>query len=236
MQYSIQEQALAYLAENMKDDASITIEQVLTKKIRPSLEGVVSIPFEDEDEGSFRTEQYLHIARRGEYSEVCLSYPLSLLNEMREKYGWETVARIFREELARVDLLRSGAAEEDDAEDARRYFGEKKPERLYFPLTEQREDPKKSGRKSPTAKELMAEMDEEDRALFEKLRVLRREMAVEKSVAPYVIFSNRTLAAMCEKLPVTLDELRELPGVGKRNSVQYGEQFLKVIRDSAGAE
>ncbi|MBE5996801.1 MAG: hypothetical protein E7240_05525 [Lachnospiraceae bacterium] len=234
MQYSIQEQALAYLADYIKDDASITIEQVLTKKIRSSLDGVVSIPFaEDGDDECFRTEQYLHIARRGEYSEICISYPLSSLEEMREKRGWEPVARIFREELAQAGILRNEEDGPDGSDTGRIYFGNTFANPMHFPDPGQGE--KQPAKKTPTANELMAEMDEEDRALFEKLRVLRKEMAIEKSVAPYVIFSNRTLAAMCEKLPVTLEELRELPGVGKRNSAQYGERFLEVIRDSAGA-
>ena len=248
---SSQTQAVAWISDHMKDDASITIENVLTKRFRSVMNGSRSLPFEEEEDDRFHRELYLHIARKGEYSEVCVSYPLTALSEMREKSGWEWMVRVFRKELGQAGILREESEDESDMvwkdepdPDWNMPFHtewDADPEkRISFPGSPlEQEIPQKAskngGRKSPSAQELMESMDEEDRALFEQLRTLRKEMALSKSVAPYVIFSNRTLAAMCEKLPVTLEELRELPGVGKRNSVQYGEPFLEAIRNSACA-
>lgn len=74
----------------------------------------------------------------------------------------------------------------------------------------------------------------EQKELFEKLRSRRAELAREKHVPPYVIFSNRTLYEMCRELPDSREEMKELYGVGEINSARYGEEFLQVIREFKG--
>lgn len=66
--------------------------------------------------------------------------------------------------------------------------------------------------------------------MFESLRLLRQAYARRENVAPYIIFSNHTLLAMCQEGPETLEELRQLPGVGAVNSSRYGQGFLELIR------
>lgn len=70
----------------------------------------------------------------------------------------------------------------------------------------------------------------ERQPMFESLRILRQAYARRENVAPYVIFSNHALLAMCQEAPETMEGLRELPGVGLVNSAQYGEGFLEIIR------
>jgi len=67
--------------------------------------------------------------------------------------------------------------------------------------------------------------------LFEALRALRRELASEAQVPPYVIFHDATLREMAMARPVSLAELGEIPGVGARKLDAYGEAFLTVIRN-----
>ncbi|MCF0247186.1 MAG: RecQ family ATP-dependent DNA helicase, partial [Synergistes sp.] len=67
--------------------------------------------------------------------------------------------------------------------------------------------------------------------LFEILRDLRRTLAKRESVPPYVIFSDKTLTAMCEEMPVTEDEFLEIPGVGEIKLEKYGREFLRAIRE-----
>jgi ATP-dependent DNA helicase RecQ len=66
--------------------------------------------------------------------------------------------------------------------------------------------------------------------LFEALRTLRRELATEAQVPPYVIFHDATLREMALARPSTLDELGAVPGVGARKLDAYGDAFLSVIR------
>jgi len=66
--------------------------------------------------------------------------------------------------------------------------------------------------------------------LFEALRALRRELAAEAQVPPYVIFHDATLREMAAARPASLAELGEIPGVGARKLEAYGDAFLAVIR------
>lgn len=66
--------------------------------------------------------------------------------------------------------------------------------------------------------------------LFEALRALRRDLAAEAGLPPYVIFHDSTLREMATSRPATLSALGELGGVGARKLEAYGEAFLAVIR------
>ncbi|KIO95883.1 ATP-dependent DNA helicase RecQ [Levilactobacillus brevis] len=72
----------------------------------------------------------------------------------------------------------------------------------------------------------------EDTALFGKLRDLRRELAEEQHVPPFVIFSDKALHAMCEALPTDDDSFLAVKGVGQSKLDRYGEAFMAVIRDN----
>lgn len=66
--------------------------------------------------------------------------------------------------------------------------------------------------------------------LFEALRKLRRELAEEQGVPPFVIFSDKTLRSMCELLPQDDAAFLEVKGVGANKLAKYGELFLDEIR------
>lgn len=67
--------------------------------------------------------------------------------------------------------------------------------------------------------------------LFEELRQLRKAIADEDSVPPYVVFSDRTLTAICDMLPSTDQEFLEVPGVGAAKLERYGDAFLTAVND-----
>ncbi len=69
-----------------------------------------------------------------------------------------------------------------------------------------------------------------DAALFERLRSLRREIAREHEVPPYVIFSDKTLAEMAARMPVTEAQMRETSGVGEMKLANYGRSFIEAIK------
>ncbi|HLP89818.1 MAG TPA: DNA helicase RecQ [Nostocaceae cyanobacterium] len=65
--------------------------------------------------------------------------------------------------------------------------------------------------------------------LMQKLRSLRKQLADEQGVPPYVIFLDSTLKLMAQTQPQTLTEFSQLSGVGSHKLAQYGEKFLKEI-------
>ncbi len=68
--------------------------------------------------------------------------------------------------------------------------------------------------------------------LFEALRTLRKELADEAQVPPYVIFHDSTLREMTEARPSTLGELGRLPGIGAKKLEAFGERFLRTIGEN----
>ena len=67
--------------------------------------------------------------------------------------------------------------------------------------------------------------------LFEILRTLRREISKEENVPPYVVFSDKTLSAMCEMLPCCEEDFLEIPGVGETKLERYGDAFIDAIKN-----
>jgi ATP-dependent DNA helicase RecQ len=78
----------------------------------------------------------------------------------------------------------------------------------------------------------MAAVAEGDVALFEALRAVRRQLAADASLPPYVIFHDSTLRAMAASRPKSLAALSRLPGVGERKLASYGAAFLATISDA----
>jgi ATP-dependent DNA helicase RecQ len=73
-----------------------------------------------------------------------------------------------------------------------------------------------------------------DQALFEALRDLRKRIAAEHGVPPYVIFHDATLLQMVEDKPTNAMELLGLNGVGKTKAERYGAAFLAVLAAGGG--
>lgn len=77
---------------------------------------------------------------------------------------------------------------------------------------------------------LAAELDEEGRVLFEKLKALRRRLAEERAVPAYVVFPDRSLLDMAARRPQDRVALAAVHGVGEAKLKEYGEAFLAVLR------
>ncbi|MBI5407762.1 MAG: DNA helicase RecQ [Nitrospirae bacterium] len=69
-----------------------------------------------------------------------------------------------------------------------------------------------------------------DRILFERLRTLRKRLADEQEVPPYIIFSDKTLHEMCRRYPAALPEMIRISGVGDAKLERYGDEFMEEIR------
>ncbi|WAT00453.1 ATP-dependent DNA helicase RecQ [Rouxiella chamberiensis] len=70
-----------------------------------------------------------------------------------------------------------------------------------------------------------------DRKLFAKLRKLRKSLADEGNVPPYVVFNDTSLLEMAEQLPVSPGEMLNITGVGQRKLEKFGRPFMTLIRD-----
>lgn len=69
-----------------------------------------------------------------------------------------------------------------------------------------------------------------DRDIFERLRVMRLDVARSRGVPPYVIFHDTTLRELARKKPSSLDELRHVYGVGARKAEDLGELVLTTLK------
>ncbi|NQV12670.1 DNA helicase RecQ, partial [Candidatus Uhrbacteria bacterium] len=70
---------------------------------------------------------------------------------------------------------------------------------------------------------------EYDLAVFEKLRALRKQIADDQGVPPFVIFGDKSLHEMAYYLPSTLEAFGQLFGVGQKKLEAFGEDFLATI-------
>lgn len=69
-----------------------------------------------------------------------------------------------------------------------------------------------------------------DETLFEQLRVLRRELAANEGVPPYIVFNDSTLRELTEKRPTTEAEFLKVKGVGEAKVRKFGEPFLRLFQ------
>ena len=67
-----------------------------------------------------------------------------------------------------------------------------------------------------------------DLSTFERLRALRLEIAKQNGIPPYVVFSDKTLKEMAEKLPKDKEAMLDVSGVGEVKFERYGEAFLEL--------
>ncbi|HLO71867.1 MAG TPA: DNA helicase RecQ [Flavipsychrobacter sp.] len=68
-----------------------------------------------------------------------------------------------------------------------------------------------------------------DPVLFDMLKNLRRQVAKEKSLPPFVIFLENSLEDMAISYPTTMEELEKIQGVSKGKALRYGRKFVDMI-------
>ena len=74
-----------------------------------------------------------------------------------------------------------------------------------------------------------------DRELFQELRILRKRLADDQQVPPFVVFGDSTLVEMAAYRPVDAEGLAAITGVGKHKLGKYGHEFLDAIRRFCGS-
>jgi len=69
-----------------------------------------------------------------------------------------------------------------------------------------------------------------DPELFSILKDLRKKIAKQHGLPPYVIFQDPSLDAMATTYPITIEELQNIPGVGPGKAKRYGQEFINIIK------
>jgi ATP-dependent DNA helicase RecQ len=130
-----------------------------------------------------------------------------------------------------AELLRLGYVEEGEhrtmqlTAEGRRALSEERSVQFARPRFVRR--PKKKSKRG-AASEVLAG----DEGLFEELRTLRKRLADEAGVPPYVVFSDAALREISTRKPATLAAFRSISGVGDVKLERYGEVFIQAVRES----
>ncbi|UKT66173.1 DNA helicase RecQ [Pedobacter mucosus] len=69
-----------------------------------------------------------------------------------------------------------------------------------------------------------------DTQLLSLLKDLRKKLAKQKNVPPFVVFQDPSLEEMCTHYPISLEELKQISGVGSGKAMKFGTPFLELIR------
>jgi ATP-dependent DNA helicase RecQ len=104
-------------------------------------------------------------------------------------------------------------------------------ERRTVRLTKPREAPKASVPRAVAASGAVTC----DEVLFEKLRRLRKRLADEQGVPPYIVFGDVSLRHMARDYPTTERDFLTIPGVGETKLRVYGDEFLAEIESHVAA-
>lgn len=156
-------------------------------------------------------------------------YPLLKLNAMSRKIlkGSESVELVCPEgfmagaEGSSVPPAPAGKIKGKDEDDIQ--FPIQLPTKIYSTASEVL--------KKATSGKLSKSGTEHDPILFERLKALRKQIALKKNLPPYIIFSDTSLKEMAAKLPQSPEEFHSITGVGDHKLRKYGDAFLKEIRD-----
>ena len=103
----------------------------------------------------------------------------------------------------------------------------------------ERRDLKKRKQARPVEEPIIPELNEPatrpakqmDKALFEQLRDVRKALATASHIAPYMVFSDKSLQAMATEKPTTQSEFGIIYGVGEVKCQKYWRPFTAAIRD-----
>lgn len=95
---------------------------------------------------------------------------------------------------------------------------------LIRPADEQKRAKEAASKSKPKSeKEMLAE------ELFQGLRELRKEVAEDEGIPPYLVFNDATLKEMAAEMPVTQAAIRRISGVGQKKSEQFGQVFIDAV-------
>lgn len=149
------------------------------------------------------------------------SYGAGLIMEMDETFWQSLIRQMMLEDFIRKDIEEYGLLKITD--NGRKFL--KKPFSIKVALNHQ-------------YREMEGEEEEDagsggtaavDTALLEMLVDLRKKVAKEKNLPPFVIFLENSLEDMALSYPTTLEELEKIQGVSKGKALKFGRKFVELI-------
>lgn len=69
-----------------------------------------------------------------------------------------------------------------------------------------------------------------DTQLLQMLKDLRKKIAKQKNLPPFVVFQDPSLDEMCTHYPVSIEELKQIQGVGSGKAMKFGQPFIELIK------
>jgi ATP-dependent DNA helicase RecQ len=69
-----------------------------------------------------------------------------------------------------------------------------------------------------------------DTLLLQMLKDLRKKIAKQKNIPPFIVFQDPSLDEMCIHYPVSVDELKQIHGVGSGKALKFGQPFIELIK------
>lgn len=149
------------------------------------------------------------------------SFGTGKIMEMEDNFWYSLIRQMMLEGLLRKDIEEYGILKITDK--GRRFL--KKPFSIMVALNHEFVDVANEDEDLPAP----ANAGTSDPVLFEMLKELRKEVAKEKGLPPFVIFLENSLEDMAINYPTTLEELEKIQGVSKGKAIRYGKKFVKLI-------
>lgn len=149
------------------------------------------------------------------------SFGSGLIMEMDENFWQSLIRQMMLEGMVRKDIEEYGLLKLTDK--ARKFL--KKPYSIMVALNHNYEDANGDDDEISAG----GEPATLDTALFEMLKDLRKQVAKEKGLPPFVIFLENSLEDMAMNYPTTLEELEKIQGVSKGKALRYGRKFVELI-------
>ena len=75
-------------------------------------------------------------------------------------------------------------------------------------------------------------LNEQDFAVYAKLRTLRKELAEKEGIPAYAVLTNEQMAEMVQRRVQNVTALREIAGIGDARIGKYGERFLRLLQEA----
>lgn len=150
------------------------------------------------------------------------SYGSGLIMEMDANFWYSLIRQMMLEGLVRKDIEEYGLLKITDT--GRKFL--KKPFSIMVALNHNYEDADGDDEEVAAANAAVAAADP---VLFDMLLDLRKQVAKEKNLPPFVIFLENSITDMATNYPTTMEELERIQGVSKGKALKYGRKFIDLI-------
>ncbi len=194
----------------VKDSVKITLDAIEELDERFGIDYVVNIIL---GRANPQVQTFRH--------EKLKSFGKGLIMKMDANFWNSLVRQMMLEGMIRKDIEEYGLLKITDK--GRKFL--KKPYSIQVALNHQYveatgDDEEVSGSGGPATT---------DPVLFEMLKDMRKTVAREKNLPPFVIFLENSLEDMATNYPTTLEELEKIQGVSKGKALRYGRKFVDLI-------